>query len=40
MTAPAERHGAVLERYEAVIGIEIHCQLRTASSVAPPWLRS
>ena len=33
MTAAAERPGAVLERYEAVIGIEIHCQLRTASKM-------
>ena len=28
MTATAERVAAVLERYEAVIGIEIHCQLQ------------
>ena len=25
--------GTALERYEAVIGIEIHCQLRTASKM-------
>ena len=31
MTAVAERIASVLERYEAVIGIEVHCQLRTAS---------
>ena len=33
MTAAAERPGAVLERYEPVIGIEIHCQLRTVSKM-------
>ena len=33
MTAAAERVGGVLERYEPVIGIEIHCQLRTASKM-------
>jgi aspartyl-tRNA(Asn)/glutamyl-tRNA(Gln) amidotransferase subunit B len=33
MTAAAERTGAVLERYEPVIGIEIHCQLRTVSKM-------
>ena len=33
MTAAAERIGVVLERYEPVIGIEIHCQLRTASKM-------
>ena len=33
MTATAERAGGVLERYEAVIGIEIHCQLRTVSKM-------
>ena len=32
MTATADRDG-VLERYEPVIGIEIHCQLRTASKM-------
>ena len=33
MTAPAADAGSLgaLERYEAVIGIEVHCQLRTAS---------
>ena len=36
--APAPRRGApagstVLERYEPVIGIEVHCQLRTASKM-------
>ncbi len=29
----AERVAAVLDRYEAVVGIEIHCQLRTASKM-------
>jgi aspartyl-tRNA(Asn)/glutamyl-tRNA(Gln) amidotransferase subunit B len=29
----AERVATVMERYEAVIGIEIHCQLRTASKM-------
>jgi aspartyl-tRNA(Asn)/glutamyl-tRNA(Gln) amidotransferase subunit B len=33
MTAAVERHTSVLERYEAVIGIEVHCQLRTASKM-------
>ena len=33
MTAAAEPAGAVLERYEPVIGIEIHCQLRTVSKM-------
>jgi aspartyl-tRNA(Asn)/glutamyl-tRNA(Gln) amidotransferase subunit B len=33
VTAVAERIASVLERYEAVIGIEIHCQLRTASKM-------
>ena len=33
MTATAERTASALERYEAVIGIEIHCQLRTASKM-------
>ena len=33
MTATAERVAAVLDRYEAVIGIEIHCQLKTASKM-------
>jgi aspartyl-tRNA(Asn)/glutamyl-tRNA(Gln) amidotransferase subunit B len=33
MTAAAERVASVLERYEAVIGIEIHTQLRTASKM-------
>ncbi|HEY3336514.1 MAG TPA: Asp-tRNA(Asn)/Glu-tRNA(Gln) amidotransferase subunit GatB [Candidatus Limnocylindrales bacterium] len=33
MTASAERISGDLERYEAVIGIEIHCQLRTASKM-------
>ncbi|MDQ1323534.1 MAG: aspartyl-tRNA(Asn)/glutamyl-tRNA(Gln) amidotransferase subunit [Chloroflexota bacterium] len=32
MTATVDRAG-VLERYEPVIGIEIHCQLRTASKM-------
>jgi aspartyl-tRNA(Asn)/glutamyl-tRNA(Gln) amidotransferase subunit B len=31
-SAPATRSGA-LEKYEAVIGIEIHCQLKTASKM-------
>ncbi len=30
--APA-RSSVVLERYEAVIGIEVHCRLRTASKM-------
>ena len=33
MSATAERVATVMERYEAVIGIEIHCQLRTASKM-------
>jgi aspartyl-tRNA(Asn)/glutamyl-tRNA(Gln) amidotransferase subunit B len=33
VTATAERAAEVLERYEAVIGIEVHCQLRTASKM-------
>ena len=33
MTAAAERVAGVMVRYEAVIGIEIHCQLRTASKM-------
>jgi aspartyl-tRNA(Asn)/glutamyl-tRNA(Gln) amidotransferase subunit B len=35
MTAasPAPAVGSALERYEAVIGIEVHCQLRTASKM-------
>ena len=33
MTATAERAATALERYEAVIGIEVHCQLRTASKM-------
>jgi len=33
VTATAERAASVLERYEAVIGIEIHCQLRTRSKM-------
>jgi aspartyl-tRNA(Asn)/glutamyl-tRNA(Gln) amidotransferase subunit B len=33
VTATAERVATVLERWEAVIGIEIHCQLRTASKM-------
>jgi aspartyl-tRNA(Asn)/glutamyl-tRNA(Gln) amidotransferase subunit B len=34
MTAEARPTGAAaLERYEAVIGIEVHCQLRTASKM-------
>ncbi len=32
MSAPAAR-AAALERYEAVIGIEVHCQVRTASKM-------
>ena len=36
MTAAAERLGTVLERYEPVIGIEIHCQLRTVSKMFCP----
>jgi aspartyl-tRNA(Asn)/glutamyl-tRNA(Gln) amidotransferase subunit B len=33
VTATAERVAAVLDRYEAVVGIEIHCQLKTASKM-------
>jgi aspartyl-tRNA(Asn)/glutamyl-tRNA(Gln) amidotransferase subunit B len=33
MTAAVARPGAVVERYEPVIGIEIHCQLRTVSKM-------
>jgi aspartyl-tRNA(Asn)/glutamyl-tRNA(Gln) amidotransferase subunit B len=33
---PAARHAAVLERWEPVIGIEVHCQLRTASKMFCP----
>ena len=33
MTTAADRVAGVLERYEPVIGIEIHCQLRTASKM-------
>ncbi len=33
MTAAADRVAAVLERYEPVIGIEVHCQLRTESKM-------
>ncbi len=33
MTTAARSAGGVLERYEAVIGIEIHCQLRTSSKM-------
>jgi aspartyl-tRNA(Asn)/glutamyl-tRNA(Gln) amidotransferase subunit B len=33
MTAPAPAPSAVLERYEPVIGIEVHCQLRTDSKM-------
>ncbi|MDP2350491.1 MAG: Asp-tRNA(Asn)/Glu-tRNA(Gln) amidotransferase subunit GatB, partial [Chloroflexota bacterium] len=32
-TATADRVASVMERYEAVIGIEIHCQLRTTSKM-------
>jgi aspartyl-tRNA(Asn)/glutamyl-tRNA(Gln) amidotransferase subunit B len=31
--AVADRVASVMERYEAVIGIEVHCQLRTASKM-------
>ena len=31
--APTPRRRRALERYEAVIGIEVHCQLRTASKM-------
>jgi aspartyl-tRNA(Asn)/glutamyl-tRNA(Gln) amidotransferase subunit B len=33
VTAATAPSGAILERYEAVIGIEVHCQLRTASKM-------
>ncbi len=33
MTATADRAASALARYEAVIGIEIHCQLRTESKM-------
>jgi aspartyl-tRNA(Asn)/glutamyl-tRNA(Gln) amidotransferase subunit B len=33
MTAPATSRSAALERYEPVIGIEVHCQLKTASKM-------
>jgi aspartyl-tRNA(Asn)/glutamyl-tRNA(Gln) amidotransferase subunit B len=33
VTATVDRLASVLERYEPVIGIEIHCQLRTASKM-------
>jgi aspartyl-tRNA(Asn)/glutamyl-tRNA(Gln) amidotransferase subunit B len=33
MAASPSTPGAALERYEAVIGIEVHCQLRTASKM-------
>jgi aspartyl-tRNA(Asn)/glutamyl-tRNA(Gln) amidotransferase subunit B len=33
MSAPAALGTPALERYEAVIGIEVHCQLRTASKM-------
>jgi len=33
VTAAETRIAGILERYEAVIGIEIHCQLRTASKM-------
>jgi aspartyl-tRNA(Asn)/glutamyl-tRNA(Gln) amidotransferase subunit B len=33
VTAAAERTAAVLERYEPVIGIEVHCQLKTESKM-------
>jgi len=33
VTATAERAADALARYEAVIGIEVHCQLRTASKM-------
>ena len=33
MIATGGGRGTVLERYEAVIGIEVHCQLRTASKM-------
>ncbi|HEX5590639.1 MAG TPA: Asp-tRNA(Asn)/Glu-tRNA(Gln) amidotransferase subunit GatB, partial [Candidatus Limnocylindrales bacterium] len=31
--APADRLAGILERWEPVIGIEVHCQLRTASKM-------
>jgi aspartyl-tRNA(Asn)/glutamyl-tRNA(Gln) amidotransferase subunit B len=33
MTAPRTSRSAALERYEAVIGIEVHCQLKTVSKM-------
>ncbi|MGH2511500.1 MAG: Asp-tRNA(Asn)/Glu-tRNA(Gln) amidotransferase subunit GatB, partial [Candidatus Limnocylindrales bacterium] len=33
MTTPAASGSAALERYEPVIGMEVHCQLRTASKM-------
>jgi aspartyl-tRNA(Asn)/glutamyl-tRNA(Gln) amidotransferase subunit B len=33
VTAPVAPRSAALERYEAVIGIEVHCQLKTASKM-------
>jgi aspartyl-tRNA(Asn)/glutamyl-tRNA(Gln) amidotransferase subunit B len=33
MVAPAPPASPILERYEAVIGIEVHCQLRTVSKM-------
>jgi aspartyl-tRNA(Asn)/glutamyl-tRNA(Gln) amidotransferase subunit B len=33
MTASAPPAGSALDRYEAVIGIEVHCQLKTASKM-------
>jgi aspartyl-tRNA(Asn)/glutamyl-tRNA(Gln) amidotransferase subunit B len=33
MTAPVTARSAALERYEAVIGIEVHCQLKTVSKM-------
>jgi aspartyl-tRNA(Asn)/glutamyl-tRNA(Gln) amidotransferase subunit B len=33
VTAPVEGAPGILERYEPVIGIEVHCQLRTASKM-------
>src|SRR5215203_3203663 len=33
VTATADRVATVMERYEAVIGIEVHCQLKTASKM-------